>query len=323
MKNIAIMAWWNSSEYEVSLRSAENIMQALWEIEGYHTFLIICKGKSRIYKWEDGKEYQIDKNDFSLTIGSEKIFFDFVYIIIHWTPWENWKLQGYLDMMDVPYSTWWVLNTSVWFNKYASKLIVEAAWVLSPKWICIKKWDNFDENQIVSELWLPLFVKPNEWWSSFGITKVKNQEDLYASIEKAFLECEYVLIEEAVEWREFTCGLFKSNDEITVLPITEIKTTQEFFDYDAKYLWNSQEITPADISSNIKTLIEESSRAIYEKLDCKWIVRIDYIYRDWKLYFLEINLTPWMTNTSLIPQQLRTYWLSLSEVLKEQIEWNF
>ena len=154
-------------------------------------------------------------------------------------------------------------------------------------------------------------------------SNLKNIGDLQASIEKAFIECECILIEESIEWREFTCGLFKSNDEITVLPITEIKTTQEFFDYDAKYLWNSQEITPADIPSNVKTLIEESSRTIYEKLDCKWIVRIDYLHRDWKIYFLEINLIPWMTNTSLVPQQLKTYWLSLSDILKNQIEWNF
>ena len=323
MKNIAIMAWWDSSEYEVSLRSAENIIQALWEIGWYRTFLIICRWRSWVYRWEGEKECQIDKNDFSLTIDSKKIFFDFAYIIIHWTPWENWKLQGYLDIMNIPYSTGGVLNAAIWFNKQTSKLIVQWAGVLCPKWICIKKWGIYDENKIISELWLPLFVKPNEWWSSFGITKVKNIGDLHASIEKAFIECECILIEESIEWREFTCGLFKSKDEITVLPITEIKTTQEFFDYDAKYLWNSQEITPADIPSNVKTLIEESSRTIYEKLDCKWIVRIDYLYRDWKLYFLEINLIPWMTNASLVPQQLKTYWLSLSDILKNQIEWNF
>ncbi len=320
MKYIAIMAWWDSSEYEVSLKSAENIMNALWKIEWYRTFLIVCKWKSRSYKWEDGSSYQINKNDFSLIINSKKIFFDFVYIIIHWTPWENWKLQWYLDIMDVPYSTWWVLNTSLWFNKYASKLIVESTWVTCPKWIIIKKWDNYDEKEIISELWLPLFVKPNEWWSSFGITKVKKMEDFRSSIEKSFIECKYALVEEAIEWREFTCWLFKSWREITVLPITEIQTTQEFFDYDAKYLWNSMEITPADISSDVKILIENASRAIYERLDCKWIVRIDYIYRGWKLYFLEINLTPWMTNTSLVPQQIKAWWLSLSNVLKKQIE---
>ena len=320
MRNIAIMAWWDSSEYGVSLKSAENIMQTLWEIEWYRTFLILCKWKSRMYKWEDGKESQIDKNDFSLTIDSERVFFDFVYIIIHWTPWENWKLQWYLDIMNIPYSTWWVLNTSLWFNKYASKLILEWAWVLVPKWICIKKWDIFDENQIVSELWLPLFVKPNEWWSSFGITKVKKLEDLRASIEKAFLECEYALVEEAIEWREFTCWLFKSKGNITVLPITEIKTTQDFFDYDAKYLWNSTEITPADISPHIKALIEDASHVVYKKLNCKGIVRIDYIYSNWKLYFLEINLTPGMTSASLVPQQVNVLWITLSDVLKQQIE---
>lgn len=320
MKNIAIMAWWDSSEYEVSLKSAENINKALLELGEYRTFLIVCKWKSWLYIKEDCTEVQIDKNDFSLMVDWEKIFFNFVYITIHWTPWENWKIQWYLDMMGIPYSTWWVLNTSIWFNKCISKLIVKSAWVLSPKWICIKKWDKYDEGQIVSDLWLPLFVKPNEWWSSFWITKVKNLKDLRAGIEKAFSEWECVLIEEAIEWREFTCWLFGLKDDVIVLPITEIQTTQEFFDYDAKYLWNSYEITPADIPSNVKILIEETSRTIYKELDCKWIVRIDYIYKDWKLYFLEVNLTPWMTDASLVPQQIKVSWLSLSNVLKNQIE---
>ena len=323
MKNIAIMAWWDSSEYEVSLRSAENIIKILWEVELYRTFLIICKWKSRVYKWENGNEFQVDKNDFSLTINSEKVFFDFAYILIHWTPWENWKLQWYLDIMNIPYSTGGVLNTAIWFNKQVSKLIVEWAWVSCPQWICIKKWNSYDENKIVSELWLPLFVKPNEWWSSFWVTKVKKMEDLHTSIEKAFVECESVLIEEAIEWREFTCWLFKSKGNITVLPITEIKTTQDFFDYDAKYLWNSSEITPADISPDVKVLIEDTSRVVYEKLDCRGIVRIDYIYSNWKLYFLEINLTPWMTNTSLVPQQVNVLWITLSDILKQQIEESF
>ena len=322
MKNIAVMAWWDSSEYEVSLKSAQNIIKALSSIEWYRIFLIDCKWKSWFYEWED-KKFQIDKNDFSLTFHEEKINFDFVYIVIHGAPWENWKLQWYLDMMNIPYSTWGVLNTSMWFNKNMSKLILQSYWILSPKWVCIQKWDSYKENEIISELWLPLFVKPNEWGSSFWITKVKKSEDLSNAIEKAWLECEYVLIEEAVEWREFTCGLFEQDWVIIVLPITEIKTNQEFFDYNAKYLWNSQEITPADIQLELKILRENTSRIIYKKLQCRWIVRIDYIYSTWKLYFLEINLTPWMTDASLVPQQIEVCWLSLPEILKKEIEGRF
>lgn len=323
MKNIAVMAWWDSSEYEVSLKSASNIVNALYEISEYCVFLILCKWSVRLYKDDKWNLVEVDKNDFSILVDNKKIKFDFAYITIHWTPWENWKLQWYLDMIDIPYSTWWVLNTAMWFNKYISKLAVQSYWVSCPQGICINKWEKYREEEIISELWLPVFVKPNEWWSSFGVTKVKENVDLKYAIEKAFSECDSIIIEKAVEWKEFTCGLFKLHNIVKILPITEIQTNEEFFNYEAKYLWNSIEITPADISPDLKTEIESTSALIYEKLNCSWIVRIDYIYSNWKLYFLEINLTPWMTDWSLVPQQLRACWLSLSDVLMGQIEEKF
>ena len=323
MRNIAVMAWWDSSEYEVSLKSANNIVSALSEINEYCVFLISCKWNIRSYVDETWSLFEVDKNDFSITIGQEKITFDFVYITIHGTPWENWKLQWYLDMMNVPYSTWWVLNTSIWFNKYASKVFLQSYGILSPKWICMNKWEWYDEKSIISELWLPLFVKPNEWWSSFGISKVSEKSDFKRAVEKAFSECDNIVIEEAIDWKELTCWLFKFARWITVLPITEIQTNEEFFNYKAKYLWDSKEITPAIISEDSKKKIEDTSRIIYDKMGCRWIVRIDYILKDWELYFLEINLTPWMTDGSLVPQQIKVAWLSLSGVLEELIDKSF
>ena len=323
MRNIAVMAWWDSSEYEVSLKSANNIVNALSKIKEYCVFLVLCKWSIWSYKDDEWNVIEVDKNNFSISLDKEKIKFDFAYITIHWTPWENWKLQWYFDMMNIPYSTWWVLNTAMWFNKYISKLAVQSYWVCCPKWICINKWEKYNEMKIISELWLPIFVKPNEWWSSFGITKVKEITDLKYAIEKAFSECNSIVIEKAVGWKEFTCGLFEVHNTVTILPITEIQTNEEFFNYEAKYLWNSSEITPADISSELKAEIESTSELIYEKLNCSWIVRIDYIYSDWKLYFLEINLTPWMTDWSLVPQQLKACWLLLADVLKDQIEGKF
>lgn len=320
MRNIAVIAWWDSSEYEVSLKSADNICDALSWIEWCRVFLVICRWKKWVYKMEDWGSVEVDKNDFSLIINSEKIFLDYAYITIHWTPWENWEIQWYFDILWVPYSTWWVLNTSIWFNKFFSKNIVETCGINTPKWICIKKWDIIDESIIVSELWLPLFVKPNEWWSSFWVTKVKERNSLRIAIDKAFIECDNVIIEEAVNWREFTCWLYKCGWKINVLPITEIITNQEFFDYDAKYLWNSKEVTPANIPDDLKSLIEETSIKAYEKLNCRWIVRIDYIYDGKNLYFLEVNLTPWMTQASLVPQQIRAWWQTLTGVLKDIIE---
>lgn len=323
MKNIAVLAWWDSSEHDVSLHSAENIISTLKTIEkenNYQIFLIECSWISRKYTSENWKSFEIDKNDFSLNLDWSKIFFDFAYIIIHWNPWENGKIQWYLDMMRVPYSTWWVLNSSVGFNKHISKVILQYYWVQSPQWILLYKWDKVDESKIIDILWLPLFIKPNEWWSSFWISKVKNENELLGAIEKAFSEWNQVIIEHAVSWREFTCGVFDNWTEIIPLPITEIVTDNEFFDYEAKYLWKSKEITPAEIDEKTRKQIRDTSVLVYRKLNCKWIVRIDYIYSEWVLYFLEINLTPWMTNTSLIPQQLRAWWYSLSEIIKNQIE---
>ncbi len=323
MKNIAVMAWWDSSEFEVSLKSAQNIVKALAGIHEYRVFLISCKWSSWVYKTEGGNPVEVDKNDFSIILDDEQIKFDYAYITIHWTPWENWKLQWYLDMINIPYSTGSVLNVAMWFDKYVSKTFLQSYGILSPKWICIKKWELYNVWDIVSKLWFPLFVKPNEWWSSFWVNKVLNMESLKWAINEAFVECDSVVIEEAIKWNEFTCWLFKSKKGIVVLPITEIQTQEEFFNYKAKYLWSSKEITPAEISNELKTNIEETSRIIYEKMNCEWIVRIDYLFQDWKLYFLEINLTPWMTDSSLVPQQIKKSWLSLSWVLKELIDEKF
>ena len=323
MKNIAVMAWWDSSEYEVSLKSAKNIVNALSEIKEYRTFLVLCKWNLWIYKTDDGNPIEVNKNDFSIILENEQIKFDYAYITIHWAPWENWKLQWYFDIIGIPYSTGSVLNAAMWFDKYASKIFLQSYDILSPRWICIKKWEEYNEHDIISKLWLPLFVKPNEWWSSFGISKVKEEESLRYAIEGAFDECKSVIIEEAVDGREFTCWLFRSNSGVVVLPITEIQTEEDFFNYKAKYLWYSKEITPAQIPEELKMKIENTSRMIYEKMGCEWIVRIDYIFQNWKLYFLEINITPWMTNSSLVPQQIRAGWLLLSDVLKEFIDKKF
>lgn len=320
MKNIAVIAWGDSSEYEVSLQSAKNICDALSWIKEYRVFPIICKWKKWIYEIGGGSSIEVDKNDFSLVIGSEKTFLDYAYITIHWTPGENGEIQWYFDILGIHYSTWWVLNTSIWFNKYFSKTIVQTCDICTPKWIYIEKWNEIDESIIISELWLPLFVKPNEWGSSFWITKVKEENLLRAAIEKAFTESDNILIEEAVSWREFTCGLYRSKWKINVLPITEIIPDQEFFDYNAKYKWDSKEVTPANIPEDLKNLIEITSIKAYEKLNCRWIVRIDYIYDGERLYFLEVNLTPWMTQASLVPQQIKAGWMTLTQVLTDIIE---
>lgn len=323
MKNIAVIAWWDSSEHDVSLKSAENIiltLEAISEENNYKVFPIILSWKKRTFTDKNWASFEMDKNDFSLTLNGDKIYFDFAYIIIHWTPWEDWRLQWYLDMMHIPYSTWWVLNTSIWFNKAVSKSVLAPYGVLSPKGLLISKDEHIDEQYIIENLGLPLFVKPNEWWSSFWVTKVKDREMLKDAIKKAFIECNEVLIESCIGWREFTCGILSYNGKIITLPITEIKTNNEFFDYNAKYLWLSEEITPADIDDNLKHLIQDTSTIIYKKMNCRGIVRIDYIYDDKNLYFLEINLTPWMTKASLVPQQLKVGWYYLSEIIKSQIE---
>ncbi|MDR1348938.1 MAG: D-alanine--D-alanine ligase [Prevotellaceae bacterium] len=319
MKNIAVIAGGNSSEHEISLQSANQIMSAV-DRQKFNPFLVVIKDSEWIVKQESKAEISIDKNDFSFTDCGEKINFDCAYVTIHGTPGEDGKLQGYFDMIQIPYSTCDVLTSSLSFNKFACKSYLATAGISMPKAIQVLKGEKTDPNDIVKNIGLPVFVKPNEGGSSFGISKVKSVKDLQAAVDEAFKEDKSVIIEEFIEGRELTCGMLKVADRKLLFPITEIISQNEFFDYDAKYNGQSEQITPASISEEATHLVYDVSSLIYDKMRCKGLVRIDYIYSRGKLYFLEINIAPGMTSHSLVPQQIRAMGETLSNIITMQIE---
>jgi len=289
VKNIAIVAGGNSSEHEISLKSAAQIMSAI-DKKKFNPFLVIIKDSRWFVKYNNTEEINIDKNDFSFSQNGHKITFDCAYVIIHGTPGENGKLQGYFEIIRLPYSTCNVLTSALSFNKFACKSYLATSGVCMPKGIQIRKDEKYDTADIVKTLGLPVFVKPNEGGSSFGISKVKAACDLQAAIDEALKEDKSVIVEEFIEGRELTCGIMKTIDKTLLLPVTEIVSQNEFFDYDAKYNGQSLEITPAEISEEATQLVHDVSSFIYDMMRCKGLVRIDYIYSRGKLYFLEINI---------------------------------
>jgi len=320
-KNIAIVAGGYSSEIVVSLKSAQGIYSFM-DKEKYDLFIVLITKDKWCVQLEDEKEIAIDKNDFSIIHNNEKIKFDFVYITIHGTPGENGLLQGYLDMLNIPYSCCGVLAASLTFNKYFCNNYLRNFGVKTAQSICLKRGDAFSSESIVSKLGLPVFVKPNDGGSSFGTTKVSALEQLQSAIAIAFDEGEEVIIESFMQGTEITCGCYKINQKKTVLPITEVVSKNEFFDFDAKYNPASvEEITPARISNELTEEVQNLTAQIYDIIGAKGIIRVDYIISpENEIRMLEVNTTPGMTATSFIPQQVRAAGLNMQNVLTEIIE---
>jgi len=321
-RNIAIIAGGDSAEFEISLQTAKHIFNTL-DKNLYHVYLAIFKGQEWKVQLEN-KEYEIDKNDFSINADGNKIRFDFAYIAIHGTPGENGILQGYLNLVNVPHSTCDVLSSSLSFNKHACNSYLKALGYKFAKSVLLKKGQEFNCESIEKSLSMPCFVKPNADGSSFGISKVKHLNELENAILKAFDEGREVIIEEFIEGLEVTCGLVKTGKEEIVFPITEVVPKKEFFDYEAKYDPEmAEEITPARISSELTQEIQNLSSEIYDALKCKGIVRIDYIIKNDEVYMLEANTIPGMTANSFIPKQVKALGRDLSDILTLVIEDQF
>lgn len=323
-KNIAIVAGGDSSEYGVSLRSAAGI-ESFMNHERYNVIVVEMRGTT----WQahyNNATYPIDRNDFSFTVNDNKINFDFAYITIHGTPGENGILQGYFDLIDMPYSTSGVLVEALTFNKFALNNYLRAypEINISDSILVRKGMKRPADEVIVDRLGLPCFVKPNAGGSSFGVTKVKSIDALSEAIDKAMNESDEVMIEKLMVGTEITCGCYRKGDEIITFPITEVVTTQEFFDYDAKYNGKVEEITPARIADETARRVSELTQFIYQALDCFGIIRIDYILSGERgqeeINLLEVNTTPGMTATSFIPQQIRAAGLDIKDVLSDIIE---
>ena len=326
-KNVAIIAGGYSSEFEVSLRSAENLYSFI-DKDRYNVYKVIITRDS----WEvqapsnspqGGESENIDKNTFSFRCGNDTVKFDFAYITIHGTPGEDGLLQGYFDMIGIPYSTCGVATSALTFNKYMCNHFLKSLGIHVSDSILLRKGQAIYPETIIETLNLPVFVKPNNGGSSFGVTKVKEVSQIQAAVERAFAEGSEVIIERFIPGIELTCGCYQSTHGILTFPVTEVVPENEFFDYGAKYNGEVQEITPARISTELATKIQSQTKKIYELVGAKGIIRIDYIVpSDEMPVLLEINTTPGMTATSFIPQQVQAAGLNMKDMMTEIIENN-
>ncbi|MBQ3208187.1 MAG: D-alanine--D-alanine ligase [Alistipes sp.] len=318
---VALLAGGNSSEREIALGSANQIASAL-DSAKYDVKVIDLHYRNMTYTAPDGTEWEVDKNDFSLTVAGEKIVFDYALIIIHGTPGEDGKLQGYLDMMGIPYSSCSQTSSTITFDKISTKRAVADRGINLAREVFICRGDKVEPQAIVDKLGLPIFVKPNASGSSFGVTKVTSVEQIEAAVEAAFAESDQVLIEECIVGREFGCGVVVTEDREILLPITEIVSKRDFFDYQAKYTEGlSDEITPAQISEDVRKKLNCMTLEAYRACRCSGIVRIDFIVTQaGEPYMIEINSIPGMSSGSIVPKQVREAGMTLGELYDIVIE---
>lgn len=321
-KVIAFVTGGYSAEAEVSYKSAIT-MEAEVDKSVYDVYRIDITPGEWFHLSQEGSKFPIDKNDFSLLINGRKIRFDAVLIGIHGTPGEDGKLQGYFDLMNLPYTSCDAATSALTFNKRYTVAVAAFAGIAVSHSIHLFKQDNPDAAELAGKVSMPVFVKPNNGGSSIGMSRVNRNEDLAAALQKAFREDDQVLVEEFISGREFTVGVFKSAKEIIVLPITEVKTTKEFFDFEAKYSPGfTEETTPAVLEEAIAEKIRQTARKIYQVFNCSGVVRIDMIYNEAKgqPFMLEINTVPGQTAASVVPQQVRAKGWTLKQFYSALIE---
>jgi len=319
-KNIAIVAGGDSSEVVVSLKSAAGLYSFM-DKDKYNLFIVTMVGRIWQVEWSETEKIAIDKNDFSFVRAGQKTNFDFAYITIHGTPGENGILQGYFELINLPYSCCGVLAAAITFNKFTCNQYLKGFGVKVSESLLIRSGQIVSDEDVAQKIGFPCFVKPNVGGSSFGVTKVKSMDQVQGAIAKAFEEGDEVMIEAFMAGTEITCGIYKTKQKTVVLPITEVVPENEFFDFDAKYKGQVQEITPARISNELTERVQKLTSAIYDILGCKGIVRIDYIISDEDVInLLEVNTTPGMTATSFIPQQIKAAGMDIQDVMTEIIE---
>ena len=324
-RNIAIICGGDSSEHDVSLRSAQGIF-SFFDKERYNVYIVDVKGQDWHVELPDGTTARIDRNDFSFVEDGKAKLFDYAYITIHGTPGENGILQGYLDLVDIPYSTSGVLVEAMTFNKFVLNQYLRGYGVAVADSLLIRQGNEqlVSDDEIERRIGMPCFVKPAADGSSFGVSKVKNKDQLAPAIRKAMLESDEIMVEQYLEGTEISIGVYKTREKSVVLPATEVVTNNEFFDFDAKYNGQVQEITPARLSDEVTRRVREITSYIYDILHCNGIIRIDYIIsKEGKIWMLEVNTTPGMTPTSFIPQQVRAAGLEMKDVLTDIVENQF
>ena len=328
-RNIAIVCGGDSSEHDVSLRSAQGLY-SFFDKERYDVYIVDIKGVDWHVNFANGEISDIDKNDFSFTHGREKVQFDYAYITIHGTPGENGIMQGYFELIHLPYSTSNVLVEAMTFDKYVLNKYLGIFGVSVAPSILLRRGDEgkVTDEDIAAGVGMPCFVKPAADGSSFGVSKVKNADQLAPALRVAFMESDEVMVEGFLDGTEISIGCYKTKDKAVVFPATEVVTKNEFFDYDAKYNGQVQEITPARLAPETARKVAAETSRIYDILHCNGIIRIDYIIStdadgNDKVNMLEINTTPGMTATSFIPQQVRAAGLDIKDVLSDIVENQF
>ncbi|WP_026898290.1 D-alanine--D-alanine ligase [Daejeonella oryzae] len=322
-KTIALVTGGFTGESVISLKSAEVIGKNL-DPDKFNVYKIIITKESWYYQDEELKNHEIDRNDFSLALNGDHVKFDCVFIGLHGSPGEDGKLQGYFDMLSIPYTTCDALTSAITMNKGYTKAIVdevEDLFTARSRQLFVNGEESIQK--VSADLSFPLFVKPNNGGSSIGMSKVKSSGELPEALNKAFAEDSQVLVEEFIKGREFTIGVYKGKEGIKVLPATEIITSKEFFDFEAKYTTGvSEEITPGRMNSEELNRVEEVVKNVYSVLNCKGVVRIDYILEEEsaKFYFIEINTVPGQSENSIIPQQVRAAGRTIKDFYTELIE---
>ena len=315
---IAVVAGGDSSEYKVSLKSGKNVADWIGKA-GFKAYLVVIRGLDW-YVQQGRERHPINKDDFSFQLNGEQIRFDYAWNTIHGSPGENGILQGYFSLQKIPHSSSDTLTSALTFNKFSAKAYMRQFNIQSAEAKVLRKNREYNIEELMENVGLPCFVKPNNGGSSFGISKVNQHEQLQPAIDMAFKEDNEVIIESFIKGREITCGLYRTREKLHVFPLTEIISENEFFDYDAKYEGASQEITPADLEEDLARKIQQLSVEIYDHFNCKGLVRVDFIIKGNQVYFLEINTVPGMSAESIVPQQIRADGHSVEEVIKWIIE---
>ena len=328
-RNIAIVCGGDSSEHDVSMNSAQGLY-SFFDKERYNVYIVDVEGSNWHVNFEDGTTAPIDRNDFSFVKDGKAVVFDYAYITIHGTPGENGLMQGYFELVKVPYSTSGVLVEAMTFDKYVLNNYLKGYGVNVANSLLLRRGEEnkYSDEEIERLIGMPCFVKPAADGSSFGVSKVKNTDQLAPALRVAFMESNEVMIESFLDGTEISIGCYKTKKKSVAFPATEVVTSNEFFDYNAKYNGEVKEITPARLSPDTAARVAEETSRIYDILRCNGIIRVDYIITkdengNDKINMLEVNTTPGMTATSFIPQQVRAAGLDIKDVLTDIVENQF
>ena len=314
MKKVAVIEGGYSKEKAISIKSAKTVFDNLDRTKFDPTRVLVDENEWTAY--DDEGRYPVDKNDFSFIKNTTKHNFEYAFIVIHGTPGEDGKLQGYLDMIGIQYNTSSAAITSLTFQKFHCNQFLKNFGINVPEAVLIKSEDIIDERQIIEKVKIPCFVKPTDGGSSFGVSKVKHENELLPAIKEAFNHGSEVIVEENIEGREVTCGVYRDSEGVQTLPVTEIISENEYFDYDAKYHGKSKEVTPAELTDLMTTQVKSLTKQIYGILGMKGIVRMDYIVNYGGIPFLiEINSVPGMSKESIVPQMVEAMNTELSSIL--------